>query len=203
MSTFTLLTAPALAQMIQGASLVEQDSFGPKVYLLANGDYLKLFRRKRWLSSALLCPHSRRFLANAEVLDRLGVPTLEPRQLFRLDKAGWTAVTYRPLPGKTLSQLLKSGEETWEGLVPQLARFINQLHLQGVYFRSLHLGNIVRTPEGPLGLIDIADMRVRRAPLGRSLVRRNREHFDKYIRKEKLPYRSETLWALCDELRPT
>lgn len=203
MSTFTPLPAADLEQMIQGATLVEQDSFGPKVYLLANGDYLKLFRRKRWLSSALLCPHSRRFLANAAALGKLGVPTLEPRQLFRLDKAGWTAVTYRPLPGQTLNQLLKSGEESWESLVQPLARFINQLHLQGIYFRSLHLGNIVRTPEGTLGLIDIADMRVRRAPLGRSLVRRNREHFDKYIRKEKLPYRSETLWALCDELSPT
>ena len=29
-----------------------------------------------------------------------------------------------------------------------------------VYFRSLHLGNVVRTPEGRMGLIDIADLRV-------------------------------------------
>jgi len=50
---------------------------------------------------------------------------------------------------------------------------VRQLHERGVYFRSLHLGNVVRTPDGRLGLIDISDVRVHRRPLGRLLRARN------------------------------
>jgi hypothetical protein len=36
-----------LTAMIEGARILEKDSYGPKVYLLADGNILKLFRRKR------------------------------------------------------------------------------------------------------------------------------------------------------------
>ncbi|HBB99970.1 MAG TPA: toluene tolerance protein [Pseudomonas sp.] len=187
--------------MIDGARILEQDSFGPKVYRLRDGNMLKLFRRKRLLSSALLRPHSRRFCANAIALQALGIPTLQPLHLYRLDDPNWTAVLYRPLPGDTLSQLLRDEGISWTELRLELARFINRLHANGVYFRSLHLGNIVRTPEGQLGLIDIADLKNRRRPLGARLVRRNREHFDKYLRKEGFPFDSASLWACCEATR--
>ena len=35
-----------------GAAVVETDYYGDKLLLLLNGDYLKLFRRKRLISSA-------------------------------------------------------------------------------------------------------------------------------------------------------
>ncbi len=129
--------------MIAGAQVLERDGFGPKVYLLADGDILKLFRRKRLLSSALIRPHSRRFCDNAIALKRKDIPTVTPLRAFRLDDRTWTAVLYRPLPGRTLSALLRESAAEWPALVPRLARFINGLHDEGVYFRSLHLGNIV------------------------------------------------------------
>lgn len=190
-----------LNEMIEGARILEQDSFGPKVYRLRDGNMLKLFRRKRLLSSALLRPHSRRFCNNAAALHELGIPTLRPLNLYRLDDPGRTAVLYQPLPGKTLSQLLRDGDISWPVLQPELAAFINRLHNSGVYFRSLHLGNIVLTPGGALGLIDIADLQTRQRPLSGRLVRRNREHFDKYLRKEGFPFDSASLWAYCESAR--
>lgn len=201
MLTFTPLPVPQLNTMTEGARILEQDGFGPKVYRLRDGNMLKLFRRKRLLSSALLRPHSQRFCANAEALRQLGVPTLQPLALYRLDDPAWTAVLYRPLPGETLSRLLRDDTGHWQALLPELARFINRLHDSGVYFRSLHLGNIVRTPEGALGLIDIADLQICRRPLGRRLIRRNREHFDKYLRKEGFAFDSTLLWAGCEAAR--
>jgi hypothetical protein len=200
--TFTPLPAAMLDELIIGARILEQDSFGPKVYQLRDGNMLKLFRRKRLLSSALLRPHSRRFCANATALQALGIPTLQPLYLYRLGDPAWTAVLYRPLPGETLSQLLRENDLSWMTLQPELARFINHLHASGVYFRSLHLGNIVRTPNGQLGLIDIADLQIRRRPLSENLIRRNRAHFDKYLRKEGFPFDSASLWACCDDIRP-
>ena len=66
------------------------------------------------------------------------------------------------------------------GLPPRIAAlkaaftgFIVRPHDQGVYFRSLHLGNVILTPDGELGLIDFADLRIHPWGLGRYLRARN------------------------------
>lgn len=180
------LPQAALNQLIEGASILEADSYGPKVYLLQDGNILKLFRRKRLFSSALLRPYSTRFINNAARLQRLGVPTLEVLALYKLQKPGMTAVLYRPLPGKTLRQLSNQENFSWQHTLPALVELIRSLHASGIYFRSLHLGNIVVTPENQLGLIDVADMRFLRPPLSARMIRRNVQHMVRYIERENL-----------------
>ncbi|MDU9021601.1 BUD32 family EKC/KEOPS complex subunit [Pseudomonas corrugata] len=180
------LPQAALNQLIEGASILEADSYGPKVYLLQDGNILKLFRRKRLISSALLRPYSARFIHNAARLHELGVPTLEVLAFYKLQTSGMTAVLYRPLPGKTLRQISNQENFSWSQMLPALVELIRSLHASGIYFRSLHLGNIVITPENRLGLIDVADMRFLRSPLPRHLARRNLQHFARYIARENL-----------------
>ena len=55
---------------------------------------------------------------------------------------------------------------------------MRRLHDEGIYFRSLHLGNVVLTPQGELGLIDIADVRLHRGPLTRFWRKRNLRRMD-------------------------
>jgi tRNA A-37 threonylcarbamoyl transferase component Bud32 len=180
------LSKAALNQMIVGAKVLEADSFGAKVYMLQDGKILKLFRRKRWFSSALLRPYSRRFIDNAEKLEKLGVPTLKVTHFYRLDQPGMTAVLYRPLPGETLRQITQKADFSWQQSMPALIELIRSLHQSGIYFRSLHLGNIVVTPQNTLGLIDVADMRFIKGPLSNSLKKRNLQHFARYIAREQL-----------------
>jgi len=180
------LSKAALNQMIVGAKVLEADSYGAKVYMLQDGKILKLFRRKRWFSSALLRPYSRRFIDNAAKLEKLGVPTLKVTHFYTLDKPGMTAVLYKPLPGETLRQITHKPGFSWTQTLPALIELIRSLHLSGIYFRSLHLGNIVVTPDDKLGLIDVADMRFLRAPLSERLKRRNLQHFAGYIKRENL-----------------
>lgn len=175
-----------LNQLIVGAQILEADSYGAKVYLLENGNILKLFRRKRLLSSALLRPYSRRFIDNAARLEQLGIPTLRVLAHYRLEKPGMTAVLYHPLPGQTLSQLSRQEDFSWQQALPGMVRLIRTLHRSGVYFRSLHLGNIVVTPGQQWGLIDVADMRFLRGPLSRRMIKRNIQHFARYLSREKL-----------------
>ena len=61
-----------------GAVVLEADGFGEKVLQLADGRILKLFRRKRLLSSALYYPYARRFADNAHKLAAIGVPVVAP-----------------------------------------------------------------------------------------------------------------------------
>ena len=56
-----------------GAEILEEDAYGEKVLRLADGTLLKLFRRKRLISSAALYPYAQRFVDNAEALAQKGI----------------------------------------------------------------------------------------------------------------------------------
>lgn len=158
-----LLSGARLQRLLNAGQVLERDAYGVKVAQLPSGTILKLFRRKRRLSSAAWRPYAQRFVRNAERLAQAGVPTVQVRALFWCLQAARHVVAYRPLVGTVLRQRLVDGDQVdWS----HLAGFTAQLHRQGIYFRSLHSGNIVCLPGGGFGLIDIADLRVCSAPLG-------------------------------------
>ena len=166
-------------EMVQGAEVLEADGTGPKVLRLTDGSMLKLFRRKRVISSAAWYPYARRFANNCLTLANRAIPCPHVRTVYRIAQIARDAVHYDPLAGKTLRQLLGDAASD-DQLRMQLGRFIARLHETGVYFRSAHLGNVVLTPEGHLGLIDIADMKTYRRPLRRQLRLRNFKHMLRY-----------------------
>lgn len=151
------LSPAAFRELCASAEILEQDTHGLKVLRLADGDMLKVFRVKRVLSSAHVYSYARRFCRNATRLGRLGVPTVTVKQLYHFSDSSNSAVRYAPLPGRTLRELGRI-DQLEDSLLESLGIFISKLHFKGIYFRSLHLGNIVQTPEGKLGLIDVADM---------------------------------------------
>ncbi|WP_026001217.1 lipopolysaccharide kinase InaA family protein [Pseudomonas donghuensis] len=174
----------------EGAHVLEADGSGDKVLRLHDGRMLKLFRRKRLLSSALLYPYARRFANNAQALRQLGVPSPEVICVYRIPSIQRDAVYYAPLAGETLRQLLHK-QEGAQSLRAQLGRFIARLHGLGVYFRSLHLGNVVLTPQHELGLIDIADLQRQRRPLSERQRVRNFRHVLRYV--------DDRQWLLGDD----
>lgn len=176
---FDRLDEPAYLRLTEGGRVLEADRHGAKLLALGDGRYLKLFRRKRLLSSALMRPYSWRFQRNAERLGRLGVPTVAPERLLRIPHLRRTAVLYRPLAGRTLRELL-AAETDRERWIAGFGGFLGELHGRGIYFRSLHFGNLVVGDAGALGLIDVADLEFRPAPLTARLVARNLRHLMRY-----------------------
>ncbi|MCP5319679.1 MAG: toluene tolerance protein [Pseudomonadales bacterium] len=174
------------------AEVIEADGHGEKVLRLRDGSYLKLFRRKRLLSSALWYPYARRFADHAVTLERLGIPCPQIIAVHRFPGIRRDVVHYHPLPGATLRQLVQGNRVECEtpALRTRLGRFVARLHDLGVFFRSIHLGNIVLDDDGRLGLIDIADMKIASRPLSRPRRRRNLVHL--------LRYREDGAWLLSD-----
>lgn len=173
----------------RGAKVVERDGHGEKVLQLADGTFLKLFRRKTWFSKTAFYPPAKRFANNAAALRKLGIPCPTVIALYQLSDPYRSLVHYEPLAGTTLRHLLNQQPSIEQiELFSDLADFITRLHDLGVYFRSLHLGNIVRMPEGDLGLIDISDMRCLGKPLSKGMRSRNYQHLLRY----------EEDWALVD-----
>ncbi|AIZ35337.1 polymerase [Pseudomonas parafulva] len=168
-------------QLTDGARLIEEDGLGPKVLELRDGSFLKLFRRRDWYTSGAWHPYSARFVRNSQRLALAGIATPDVLELMvRTD--GSQGVRYRPLSGQTVRQALQASTSPQERqqLVHRLGQFIARLHDQGVYFRSLHLGNILLLNSGEFGLIDLADMRLLPSALSAELRRRNLRHMQRY-----------------------
>ncbi|MBM7061188.1 phosphotransferase [Pseudomonas sp. UL073] len=169
-----------------GATVLEADAHGDKVLHLQDGRFLKLFRRKRLISSAALYPYAQRFADNIEALQQRGIPCPRVEQVYRIPAIQRDAVLYAPLPGLTLRQALAEPARPSAELAERLARFIARLHQSGVYFRSLHLGNILLTENDELGLIDVADMQCQKRPLNAWKRKRNFKHLLRYPKDQQL-----------------
>lgn len=173
------LTQSDFRTLLADADVVEADGPQLKVLRFSNGDFLKLFRRKRWLSSATFYPYSRRFCRNTKLLAACGVPTVAIQTLFSIPSLNCTAVRYSPLPGITLRDM---GEAVTETLAADYGRFLAKLHADGVYFRAVHPGNTVILPDGQIGLIDIGQVRF----FGRPLTSRQRAKNLQHISRSEL-----------------
>ena len=169
------LSHKAFLALRGNAKILEADGHGEKVLALEDGTILKLFRRKRLFSSALLFPYAQRFGDNAAALRRIGVCSPQILDIVRVKEIKRDVVHYVPVPGSTLRQLFREnpGPADLATKRQAIASFITRLHDAGVYFRSLHLGNIVQIPNGEFGLIDISDLHIYPFSLPRFLRQRN------------------------------
>lgn len=183
-----IVTAQQLERWIATGKVLESDARGPKVLALPDGLFLKIFHTRRKPFLARMQPPAKTFARNAERLRQAGIPAPETQRLFWLDRqAGLSGCLYHPLPGQSIEQLLRQRPEQISPLLPSLALFIRRLHKGGIYFRSLHLGNILQLPDGQFGLIDILDLKFKWLPLNRWQVRRNFNHLRNYLARQKLP----------------
>jgi hypothetical protein len=182
-----IVTAQELEKWLASGKVLEQDARGPKVVALQTGIYLKIFYTRRNSLLARLFPYAKKFTHNVELLNNLGIPAPEIIEQFWLNKrTGLTGCTYRPLPGKALEQIYQESPNTIGTYIPTLARFIKTLHDKGIYFRSLHFGNIILTNDGQLGLIDVLDLHKSKKRLSSRLVKRNLNHLQKHLLRRKI-----------------
>ncbi|MGH1372414.1 MAG: hypothetical protein ACRBBW_10285 [Cellvibrionaceae bacterium] len=168
-----------LDKLIAAGSVIEKDSHGPKVILLSEDRYLKIFYQKSAISMAKLRSRAKQFSANAKKLKTRGITTVGILDVFQTKSPRRDCVCYHGIPGKTVRQVLASNTDK-ASLSKQLGQYVAQLHDAGVMFRSLHMGNIIQLDDGSLGLIDIADMRVNFFSLHQSQRIRNFQHVFRY-----------------------
>lgn len=167
--------------LLDNAKTIEEDGLGIKVAQLQSGEFLKLYRRKRLLSSDLWDLPAQRFADNANGLLRLGITAPTILEVLMISERRLSAVRYQPLPGDTLRNHLRNSDPAERSqAVMRFGAFLGELHESGVYFRSLHLGNVLLLPDGSFGLIDLSDMKLERNALAPWKRRRNLQHILRY-----------------------
>jgi tRNA A-37 threonylcarbamoyl transferase component Bud32 len=173
-------------QLIKNAEIIEKDGFGLKVLDTKQGEMIKLFRRKRFFSTALLKPYAVRFVDNAEQLSTLDIPSITINRLLWCPSIKRHLVIYQRLEGELLRDVLSNTSSNTKEMFRQFGGFIAQLHNKGVYFRSAHMKNILVLPNGEFGLIDISDMQIKHSSLKLNLRQRNFEHILRYPEDKSL-----------------
>jgi serine/threonine protein kinase len=164
-----------LETLLQGAIILEQDRRGGKVLKTPDDRIIKLFYPRRRFTSARIYPYAYRFWNNTHRLRNKGITTIECEQLRYDRQRRRHLITYPLLPGTTLRDCL-SEDRCGAAYLAKLAAYLATLHARGILFRSIHLGNILVLEDGGFGLIDVADMTIRRWPLGLFRRARNFRH---------------------------
>lgn len=163
------------------ADVLAEDGFGEKVLRLHDGTMLKLFRVKRWWSSALFYSYAKRFYVNAEALAKKNIISVKALRYIDIPAIKRTGIIYQPLSGANIRDIATRHNHTLTSdIIVRLGTFIAELHNKGIYFRSLHLGNIVLTAENELGIIDIADLKIKSSSLSAVWRLRNFKHLMRY-----------------------
>ena len=175
------ITQEQFQQLVDSGKTIEQDSNGPKVVLLPHNNWLKIFypRGNSQLKQRVKALPQQRFIDNVTELQQRDIITLKPTAYLALEKSNVEMVCYEPVPGESIRNLLRQGPID-PSLTTQLANYIAKLHDKGIYFRSLHLGNVILMPSGELALIDIADMTFQKRPLSLWQRLRNLKHLLKF-----------------------
>lgn len=182
------VTAQQLESWLASGKVLEKDARGPKVVALENGLFLKIFHTRRHPLLARLQPPAKRFADNAKRLQQLGIAAPTVVDLFWLERTqGLSGCLYEPLPGQSVEQIYLADPQQAQQWLGSVAQFIRHLHRQGIYFRSLHLGNILRLPSGDYGLIDILDLQHKRRALNNWQIKRNFQHLRHYLKRKRLP----------------
>lgn len=159
-------------RMVVGAKMLSADKHGDKVLALPDGYFVKVFRRKRRLSSSLILPYAKRFERGARKLRERHVPTVQVVSSYRVKSIGRDLVFYCPLEGKPLRDALRELNNP-KSLIARFAGFFASLHERGIYFRATHFGNVLLTPDGEFGLIDVSEVYFYRSALSLSKRVRN------------------------------
>jgi hypothetical protein len=146
-----------------GESIGKKSGY-PAVVIHPDKTITKIWVRKKLFSSATIYPYSSRFVRNARELHRRKVEVPEIINHARVENSNVRIVRYRALEGFSIRDLLR--ENPRKVSVHAIAKYFYELHEKGIFFRSIHLGNIVQLQGGDsYGLIDFTDVKFHPGPL--------------------------------------
>ena len=167
------------SELINQSRLIEKDLWGVKVLETPDNRIIKIFRLKRLLSTAYFFPYALRFKWNAKGLKKKGFETVTVDKIVYCREKQRHVLSYQKIPGQPVKYFLEKNKDD-KVLIKKLIAYISLLHDKGVYFRSLHFGNIIVKPNGDFALIDISDMKFFPLKLSTNLRIRNWKHLLKY-----------------------
>jgi tRNA A-37 threonylcarbamoyl transferase component Bud32 len=161
-----------LTQLIARNKILYGTVERPGIMLTPNGEIVKAFYKRKKLSTATFFPQARQFITSSQKLSDRGITAPTIKDFLYCKEIPVHLVIYDRLEGEDIRSLCET-----EGIkvLARLPAYLANLHKIGVYFRAIHLGNILI--EGKTtSLIDISDLSISLTALGVFQRARNLAH---------------------------
>ena len=178
-----ILTEQAFEEICRQAKVLVMSKDLPKVLETPEGKMIKLFiNRKKIISKNLFWPSAKRFVRNARRLAEKDIPSIHIEKIAYCPSLKRYVVIYPKIQGQEVRRLALQGEN--ESLLI-IAQYIAVLHDKGIFFRAIHLGNIILN-DTTVSIMDMVDLKIVKKSLGVSYRVRNIFH----ILKNKVDFES-------------
>ncbi len=129
---------------------------GPRLLNLTNGQIIKIFWPRKCLTSDQLYPYAKRFVRNATCLKKAGILAPVVTDIQRVRASRIYLVTYDKILGQDVRDIIEHNDVN---VLSKVAEFIAKLHNGGVFFRGIHLGNVLQCGQQGFALIDIVKVK--------------------------------------------
>lgn len=167
-----VLDPEALRQFIEGNEILYGTPEHPGIMLSPSGEIVKSFFRRKKISTSTFFPQASRFESNSRKLLERGIKGPIVKDIIYCKEIPVYMAIYDRLEGNDLRELChKDGMAT----LTRLPDYLASLHTAGVFFRAIHLGNILLHNHS-MSIIDISDLTTRDSPLGSFMRARNLAH---------------------------
>ena len=130
----------------------------PGLMLTSKQEIVKFFYRRKFISTSLFVPQAERFHANSIKLKQIGLAAPDVSEVYFCPDIPVHMVVYQYLKGADFRELCTKNNSQ---CIDRLPSYIAMLHETGVYFRAIHLGNVLQLDDDDLALVDITDLTVR------------------------------------------
>ncbi len=167
------LTAPEFEHFVAQHRVLYGTPERPGLMLTQDGLIVKSFYQRKTISTSTFIPQAKRFAANSRKLLNKGIPAPVVEDVIYCDEVPVHMVVYKMLDGEDVRRLCENKDLD---VLAALTGFLAHLHDEGVYFRAIHLGNLLRRPDGTFAVLDISDLTTRSGPLGLFRRARNLAH---------------------------
>ena len=129
------------------------DDLGHRKTFHKKNEIIKIFNVRGYISSGFFNTYASRIIKNSIKLKDHEISSIEITNELAFEYNNrLSGVSYKYIPGKTYRDL---GNKITKEMITDLAKYISIIHKKGIYFRAMHLGNILLHNK-KLFLIDIA-----------------------------------------------
>ncbi len=131
------------------------DDLGHRKTFHKKNEIIKIFNVRGLISSGFFNTYASRIIKNSLKLKKYDIPSIEITNelVFQYNKR-LSGVSYKYIPGTTYRDLRR---KISMDMITDLANYISNIHKKGIYFRAMHLGNILLHNK-KLFLIDITNI---------------------------------------------
>lgn len=145
----------------------------PKVLENKNTIIKLFYRKRRLLSSDRVKPQALRFYRNTLSLNANGYNVPHVFKIQYCVEQRIFLIYYHKIEGQDIRSLASQGHLN---IIQDVAKLIANLHQQGIFFRSIHLENLLYKSNGTIALIDISDLKIQSKSLSIYQRYRNLKH---------------------------